>query len=139
MVDNNTTLEASFTKVGEEVACQNPVADAAGVKGAFVGTYQRKMLRGQKMYFLSHDKINFNNGQPIVATPYRGYFTADVMPAGETISEDLKLTFLSASGDDTTGIEASDVKEDSETTISRQNLGLKQGHYNINGKKVVVK
>lgn len=139
VVDNNTTFEASFTKVGEEVACQNPVADAAGVEGAFVGTYQRKMLRGQKMYFLSHDKINFNNGQPIVATPYRAYFSADVMPAGETISDNLKLTFLSANDEGTTAIDATAQKEEAETAVGSQNIGLKQGRYNINGKKVVVK
>lgn len=140
VVDNNTTLEASFTKVGEEIECQNPTATAAGVEGAFVGSYKRQIIRGQKMYFLSHDKINFNNGLPIVSTPYRGYFSADVMPEGETISEDLKLTFRAAADDGgTTALEAAEMQEEEVTTLSRQHVGLKQGNYSINGKKVVVK
>ena len=141
VVDNNTTLEASFTQKGETVMSDKPCADAAGVEGAFVGTYQRKMIRGEKMYFLSHDKVNFNNGLPIVATPYRGYFRADVMPEGETISDDLKLTFLSAAAADggTTAVDEVSAEAEKSAEVSRQNIGLKRGDYKINGKKVVVK
>jgi len=137
VVASNTTLEASFEQVGEEIACDAPVGEAAGVANGFVGSYKREVLRGQKMYFVSYDKINFNNGLPIVSTPNRAYFSADVMPAGQTLSENVKLTFLPAS---TTRISvAEDATEETDATVARQNIGLQQGRYNINGKKTVVK
>ncbi len=140
VVDNNTTLQASFEQVGETVAAEAPIADAAGVEGAFVGSYNRKMIRGEKMYFLSYDKINFNNGKAIVATPNRAYFKADVMPEGETLSENVKLTFLASEGGDTTGVDELNSASDSESAeIARQNIGLKQGSYKIGGKHVIVK
>ena len=61
------------------------------------------------------------------------------MPAGETISDNLELTFLSANDEGTTAIDATALKEETETAVGSQNIGLKQGRYNINGKKVVVK
>lgn len=137
VVANNTTLEASFEKVGEEVACEAPVGEAAGVSKAFVGSYKREILRGKKLYFVSYDKINFNNGQPIISTPNRAYFSADVMPAGQTLSENVKLTFIPAS---TTRINSAAASaEEMDATVVRQNIGLQQGRYNINGKKTLVK
>lgn len=137
VVDNNTTLEANFEQIGEEVACDAPTAEAAGVANGFIGSYKRQILRGRKMYFVSYDKINYNNGQPIISTPNRAYFSADVMPAGQTLSENVKLTFLPASTTRINSAEAS-VKEN-DATIARQNIGLQQGRYNINGKKAIVK
>jgi len=137
VVNNNTTLEASFEQVGETIECNAPMTDAAGVSNAFVGNYKREVLRGKKLYFVSHDKINFNNGQPIVSTPNRAYFSADVMPAGESLSENVKLTFLSANTSRVKSIAAE--AEESNASVARQNIGLQQGRYNINGKKTLVK
>ena len=138
VVDNNTTLEASFEQTGETVACDAPVAEAAGVANAFVGNYKREVLRGKKLYYISNDQVKYNNGLPIVSTPNRAYFSADVMPAGQTLSADVKLTFLQAS---TSRINAAQAAEsvDAEATVARQNIGLQQGQYNINGKKTIVK
>lgn len=136
VVENNTTLEANFKQEGEAVACEAPVAEAAGVAGAFVGSYKEKVIRNKKMYFLSYDKVNYNDGLPIVATPYRAYFDASVMPAGQKLSENVKLTFLQAT---TTRISQVADEDAAEVTVARQNIGLQQGKYNINGKKVVVK
>lgn len=136
VVANNTTLEANFEKVGEEIACDAPVGEAAGVANGFVGSYKREILRGKKLYFISYDKINYNNGQPIISTPNRAYFSADVMPAGQTLSKDVKMTFLPV----TTRINAvAESAEEKEVSVARQNIGLQQGRYNINGKKAVVK
>jgi len=138
VVDNNTTLEASFEKRGEEVACDAPKGEAAGVADAFVGNYKREILRGKKMYYISHDRVLYNNGLSIISTPYRAYFTADVMPEGETLSEEVKLTFLSANTSRIQSAEAEAAEEDA-VAIATQNIGLKKGQYNINGKKAVVK
>lgn len=137
VVNNNTTLEASFEQVGEEISGVAPISEAAGVANAFVGSYKREILRGKKLYFVSYDKINFNNGQPIVSTPNRAYFSADVMPAGQTLSENVKLTFIPAHTNRISNAASS--FDETDATVSRQNIGLQQGRYNINGKKMLVK
>lgn len=137
VVDNNTTLEASFQKNGEEVACSAPTAEAAGVADAFVGSYQRKIIRGEKMYYFSYDKVCYNNGLPVMSTPNRGYFKSSVMPEGQTLSDNVKMTFLQANSSSLNKLD-SDSAEDA-VSISRQSVGLESGSYQINGKKVVVK
>lgn len=137
VVENNTTLEANFTKVGEEIACENPCGEAAGIEGAFIGGYKRKVISGTKMYYVSNDKINFNDGKAVMATPYRGYFSAEVLPAGVTLSENVKLTFIRENATRIDNLE--NVAEESESVVSRQSIGLEAGKYQINGKKIIVK
>ena len=136
VVENNTTLQANFIQKGETIAADAPVGEAAGVDGAFVGTYKQHVMRGEKMYFLSYDKVNYNNGKPIIASPNRAYFRADVMPEGETLADDVKLTFLPAQ-ERVKGEANAAVERNAE--VNRLHIGLKQGQYNINGRKTVVK
>ena len=136
VVDNNTTLQANFIQTGDAVECDAPTGEAAGVAGAFVGTYKQKVIRGQKMYFLSYDKVNFNNGRPIIATPNRAYFTADVMPEGEALADNVKLTFLPASERTQSNGKAA---VDADANVNRLHIGLQQGQYRINGQKTTVK
>lgn len=138
VVDNNTTLEAGFTKCGEEIACENPCGEAAGVAGAFIGGYKRKVISGINMYYISNDKVNCNKGLPVMSTPYRGYFSADVMPEGETLSENVKLTFIAENATRIQNVDAA-AEEETEYVVGRQNLGLEAGKYQINGKKIIVK
>lgn len=134
VVDNNTTLEASFEQCGEVIECDAPVADAAGVKDAFVGSYKDKVVRGD-IFFLSYDKINSNNGKPVMGTANRAYFKADVL-GGQQLSENVNLTFIPASA---TRIQSAERVQESETVVQRQQIGLESGRYEIGGKKVVVK
>ena len=138
VVDNNTTLEASFTQLSEEVACDTPCGEAAGVEGAFIGSYKRKVISGKNMYYVSNDKINCNKGLPVMATPYRGYFSADVMPEGVSLSENVKMTFIRENATRLQRLDAAE-EEESVVVVGKQNIGLEAGKYQINGKKVVVK
>lgn len=137
VVENNTTLEASFTQCGDEIACENPCGEAAGVEGAFIGGYKRKVISGINMYYISNDKVNCNKGLPVMSTPYRAYFSADVMPEGQTLSENVKLTFIRENATRLQKLDAAE--EEAVVTVDKQNIGLESGKYQINGKKVVVK
>lgn len=127
--------EVRFYGDGQAKASVNPVADAAGKEGAFVGSYRRQIIRKQ-IYFLSFDRINSNDGKPVMSTPYRAYFDGSVLPEGTVLSDNVKLTFINHSG---TSI--SEVEGDAECSIqlSRQQISLQPGTYQINGKKAVVK
>ncbi len=72
----------------------------------------------------------------ILGSPNRAYFRADVMPEGETLADDVKLTFLPAQ-ERVKGEANAAVERNAE--VNRLHIGLKQGQYNINGWKTVVK
>lgn len=106
---------------------------AAGVEDAFVGTY-RSVVVNKPVYYLAGDKVCFTD-QPINGTAFRCYFTADVMPEGETLSEDVRLTFTTPAALQSLLSEAQDGK----VVIDRANIGLQQGEYQLGGQKVQVK
>lgn len=135
VVDNSTTLEASFEKIGEEVPVAKPSTDAAGVENAFVGSYRQTVIRDQ-IYFISNDKVNSSKGKPVLSTPNRGYFTSNVLPSGQTLSDNVKLVFLHSNS---TAIQEVSAEEEAAATVSKNNIGLESGNYQINGKKVIVK
>lgn len=104
---------------------------AAGHEGAFVGTYRSGVVR-QPLYYLSGDKVCYTD-QPINGTQFRCYFTADVMPEGETLSDNVTMTFTTP-----TALQEMNVSG-KHTVIDRHNIGLQQGEYQLGGKKVQVK
>lgn len=105
---------------------------AAGREGAFVGTY-RSIVVQKPVYYLAGDKVCFTD-QPINGTAFRCYFTADVMPEGEVLSDNVRLTFTTP-----TALQSVGADSRSQVTVDRSNIGLQQGEYQIGGKKVVVK
>lgn len=106
---------------------------AAGHEGAFVGAY-RSVVVNQPLYYLAGDKVCFTD-QPINGTQFRCYFTADVMPEGETLSENVKLTFTTPAA-----LQAiASGNAEGKTVVDRHNIGLHQGEYQMGGKKVQVK
>lgn len=111
-----------------------PVASAAGVEGAFVGSYKRQVIR-KKIYYISNDRLNTNDDRLVMSTPYRAYFDGSILPDGTELAEDVKLTFINTLE---TGLENVG-KQQSAITISTQNISLQPGTYTINGQKAEVK
>lgn len=106
---------------------------AAGVEDAFVGSY-RAILVQKPVYYLSGDKVCYTE-QPVSGTAFRCYFNADVMPEGEVLSDNVRLTFTTPAGLQNLQSE----HPQSSTVIDRANIGLQQGDYLLGGKKVQVK
>lgn len=106
---------------------------AAGQEGAFVGAY-RSIVVSEPVYFLSNDKVCYSD-QPVGGAQFRCYFTADVMPEGETLSDNVKLTFTTPAA--LRGLVAEGT--DGKVTVDRHSIGLQQGEYQMGGKKVQVK
>lgn len=104
---------------------------AAGCEGAFVGTYRGCVVR-QPLYYLAGDKVCYTE-EPINGTQFRCYFTTDVMPEGETLSDNVTMTFTTPAA-----LREMSVSE-GRTIVDRHNIGLQQGEYQLGGKKVQVK
>ena len=106
---------------------------AAGHEGAFVGTYRSHVVT-EPAYFLSGDRIQYTE-QPINGSIFRCYFTPDVMPAGETLSPNVEMRFVTPAG----LRELQEQRAQEGVTVDRHNIGLQQGEYQMGGKKVTVK
>lgn len=106
---------------------------AAGHEGAFVGTY-RSLIVQQPLYYLAGDKVCYTD-QPINGTQFRCYFTTEVMPEGETLSDDVRLTFTTPAALRSMAADGAEAK----AVVDRHNVGLQQGDYLMGGKKVHVK
>lgn len=129
--------EVRFNGAGESCMSDAPVASAAGVESAFVGSYKRQIIR-KKIYYLSNDRINCSNGKAVMTTPYRAYFDGSVLADGVELADNVKLTFVNPSQAAITSVDASDEAE-SAVRISRQHISLQPGIYQINGKKAQIK
>ena len=105
---------------------------AAGHEDAFVGTY-RSIVMQKPLYYLAGDKVCYTD-QPINGTPFRCYFTTDVMPEGEVLSDNVRLTFTTPAA-----LSALHVEGEATVTVDRSNIGLQRGAYQMGGKKVQVK
>lgn len=133
-VVNEGATEVRFYGEGAADMQEAPVAAAAGVEGAFVGSYKRQVIR-KKIYYISNDRLNTNDSRLVMSTPYRAYFDGSILPEGTELADDVKLTFLQPMQ---TGIE-NVAKQQSSVTISTQNISLQPGTYTINGQKAEVK
>lgn len=106
---------------------------AADCEDAFVGTY-RSVVVNKPLYYLAGDKVCYTD-QPINGTPFRCYFTTDVMPAGQTLSDDVKLTFTTPAG-----LASMQAEQGAgHIVVDRANIGLQRGEYLVGGQKVQVK
>ena len=106
---------------------------AAGREGAMVGSYRSVVMR-QPLYYLAGDKVRYTD-QPVNGAQFRCYFTTDVMPVGETLSDDVRLTFTTP-----TGIAAlQNAEAAGKVVVEGRNIGLRQGEYQMGGKQVLVK
>lgn len=130
--------QVKFEGSGEASTEKTYTTAAAGVEDAFVGSYQRVVIYKTKLYYLSNDKINCNNGAAVATTPCRAYFTADILPADAVLSDNVELVFVDRAENGITRV-ASESAEDAAVVINRQNVSLDKGAYKINGKKAVVK
>lgn len=128
---NNDAERVTFYGEGRFDRNAEVKGSAAGHDGAFVGTYRSCVVR-QPLYYLSGDKVCYTEN-PISGTQFRCYFTTDVMPEGETLSENVTMTFTTP-----TALQEMNVSGN-RTVIDRHNIGLQQGEYQLGGKKVLVK
>lgn len=106
---------------------------AAGHEGAFVGTYRNRVVR-TPVYYFSGDKICYTE-QPITGTAFRCYFTTDVMPEGQKLSDNVRLTFVTPAGLRALQSQSADA----DVTVDQHNIGIAKGDYQMGGKKVLVK
>lgn len=106
---------------------------AAGHEGAFVGTY-RSCVVNEPAYYLSGDKVCYTE-QPLGGTQFRAYFTPAVMPQGQTLSDNVRLTFTTPAA--LRALQQSG--QQAATVVDRHNIGLQQGQYQMGGQQVQVK
>lgn len=128
---NNDAQRVVFYGQGNYDRHAEVVGSAAGQEGAFVGTYTNRVVQ-KPLYYLAGDKVCFTD-QPINGTQFRCYFTTDVMPEGETLSDNVTMTFTTPAA-----LREMVTSEDA-TVVERHNVGLQQGEYQLGGKKVIVK
>lgn len=134
---DNGAEKVVFVGMGDyKTSGDDVTAMAAGVEDAFVGSYRSHIVE-EPVFYLSNDKIQYSD-QPLYTTRFRAYFKASILPAGTVLSPDVRTRFIGANAPlDIDQLESE--KESNALQISRQNVGLQQGTYQLGGKKVEVK
>jgi len=128
---NNDAQRVVFYGEGNYDRNEVVVGSAAGCEGAFVGTYRSRVVQ-QPLYYIANDKVCYTE-EPINGTQFRCYFTTDVMPEGEVLSDNVQMTFTTPAALREMGV------AEQQTIVERHNVGLQQGEYQLGGKKVMVK
>lgn len=130
---NDDAKQVTFYGQGRHERELEVMGSAAGHENAFVGTYRSHVVT-KPLYYLAGDKVCYTD-QPINGTQFRCYFTTDVMPEGEVLSDNVRLTFTTPAALSHLQLDEADALVE----IDRGNIGLQKGSYIIGTKKVLVK
>ena len=132
---NDGVAKITFAGDGEYQYTNNDITtSAAGVADAFVGSYSTHVVN-EPLYFLNGDQIRYTD-QPVYSTRFRAYFKASILPEGTVLSPNVRMTFCKPG---TAALYQMGQTEAEAVSISRQNIGLQQGTYQLGGRKVEVK
>lgn len=133
---NEGASEVIFGGMGEyQYSTTDVTSSAAGVEDAFMGSYRSHVIE-EPIYYLSNDQIHYSD-QPVLTTRFRAFFKASILPEGTVLSPNVQTRFISANN--TTALDQLDADNTEVVKVSRQNIGLQQGTYQLGGKKVEVK
>lgn len=133
---NEGVSEVVFGGSGEYMYNVSDVyASAAGVDDAFVGSYRTHVVN-EPLFYLNGDQIRYTD-QPLYTTRFRAYFKASILPEGTVLSPNVQTRFINADG--TAAMSQLEVENTTPVKVSRQNIGLQQGTYQLGGKRIEVK